>query len=51
MLSKCRGRNGEICVLQIDATVLDEHGVIIADQERCKWLEALLARGWWAQCY
>src|SRR5215510_9598227 len=24
MLSKCRGRNGEICVLQVNAAVLDE---------------------------
>lgn len=32
MLSKCRGRNGEICVLQIDATVLDEDGVIVTDR-------------------
>jgi ssDNA thymidine ADP-ribosyltransferase, DarT len=32
MLSKCRGRNNEICVLQIDASVLDLPGVIIADR-------------------
>jgi hypothetical protein len=32
MLSKCRGRNNEICVLQIDARVLDLPGVIIADR-------------------
>lgn len=32
MLSKCRERNDEICVLRIDATVLDSPGVIIADR-------------------
>jgi hypothetical protein len=32
MLSKCRGRNNEICVLQIEASVLDLPGVIIADR-------------------
>ena len=32
MLSKCRQRNNEICVLQIDATVLTLPGVIIADR-------------------
>ncbi|HEV8720526.1 MAG TPA: DUF4433 domain-containing protein [Candidatus Binatia bacterium] len=32
MLSKCRGRNNEICVLQIDPGVLDIPGVIIANR-------------------
>ncbi len=32
MLSKCRGRNDEICVLRIAATVLDQPGVIVADR-------------------
>jgi ssDNA thymidine ADP-ribosyltransferase, DarT len=32
MLSKCRTRNAEICVLQIDPGVLDIPGVIIADR-------------------
>jgi hypothetical protein len=32
MLSRCRGRNSEICVLQIDATVLDLPEVIISDR-------------------
>src|SRR5262249_36157033 len=32
MLSKCRGRNGEICVLQVNAAVLDENGVIVTDR-------------------
>jgi hypothetical protein len=32
MLSKCRGRNNEICVLQIEPSVLDLTGVIIADR-------------------
>jgi len=32
MLSKCRGRNNEICVLQIDPGVLDVPGVIIANR-------------------
>jgi hypothetical protein len=32
MLSRCRGRNSEICVLQIRPTVLDLPGVIIADR-------------------
>jgi hypothetical protein len=32
MLSKCRDRNDEICVLRIDATVLDEPGVIVTDR-------------------
>lgn len=32
MLSKCRSRNDEICVLRIDPAVLDLSGVIIADR-------------------
>ena len=32
MLSRCRARNNEICVLQIDPGVLDISGVIIADR-------------------
>lgn len=32
MLSRCRARNHEICVLQIDPTALDLHGVIVADR-------------------
>ena len=32
MLSRCRARNNEICVLQIDPIVLDISGVIIADR-------------------
>jgi hypothetical protein len=32
MLSRCRGRNNEICVLQISPSVLDVPGVIIADR-------------------
>jgi hypothetical protein len=32
MLSRCRGRNNEICVLEIDPSVLDLPGVIIADR-------------------
>ncbi len=32
MLSRRRDRNNEICILRIDATVLDLPGVIIADQ-------------------
>jgi len=32
MLSRCRARNNEICVLQIDAGVLDVPGVIIANR-------------------
>jgi ssDNA thymidine ADP-ribosyltransferase, DarT len=32
MLSKCRTRNDEICVLQIEPGVLDTPGVIIADR-------------------
>jgi hypothetical protein len=32
MLSKCRGRNNEICVLQIHRNVLDIPGVIVADR-------------------
>src|SRR5262249_41013857 len=28
----CRGRNGEICVLQVNAAVLDENGVIVTDR-------------------
>ena len=32
MLSKCRGRNDEICVLRIAATVLDQPGVIVTDR-------------------
>jgi len=32
MLSRCRARNNEICVLQIDPNVLDIPGVIITDR-------------------
>ena len=32
MLSRCRVRNNEICVLQIDSGVLDVRGVIIANR-------------------
>lgn len=32
MLSRCRARNNEICVLQISAVVLDLPGVIISDR-------------------
>lgn len=32
MLSKRRSQNDEICVLHIDATILDLHGVIISDR-------------------
>jgi len=32
MLSKCRRRNNEICVLHIDSTVLDQEGVILTDR-------------------
>jgi len=32
MLSKCRGRNAEICVLHIDPAVMDQAGVIITDR-------------------
>jgi ssDNA thymidine ADP-ribosyltransferase, DarT len=32
MLSRCRGRNNEICVLQINPSVLDIRGVIIANR-------------------
>jgi len=32
MLSKCRGRNAEICVLRVDAVVLDQPGVIVTDR-------------------
>jgi len=32
MLSKCRGRNAEICVLHIDSAVIDQAGVIITDR-------------------
>ncbi|MBI4194842.1 MAG: DUF4433 domain-containing protein [Betaproteobacteria bacterium] len=32
MLSKCRARNDEICVLQIDAAALDLQGVIVTDR-------------------
>ena len=32
MLSRCRGRNGEICVLQINPSVLDIPEAIIADR-------------------
>jgi len=32
MLSKCRGRNAEICVLHIDPAVLDQAGVIVTDR-------------------
>src|SRR6266496_1115447 len=32
MLSKCRARNTEICVLRVDPTVLDMPGVIVTDR-------------------
>ena len=32
MLSRCRGRNNEICVLHIDPAVLDLVGVIVTDR-------------------
>ena len=32
MLSKCRGRNAEICVLHIDPAVMDQAGVIVTDR-------------------
>ena len=32
MLSKCRGRNAEICVLHIDPALLDQAGVIVTDR-------------------
>ena len=32
MLSKCRGRNADICVLHIDPAVLDQAGVIVTDR-------------------
>ena len=31
MLSKCRARNAEICVLHVDPAVLDQAGVIVTD--------------------
>ena len=32
MLSRCRGRNNEICVLHVDPAVLDQEGVIVTDR-------------------
>lgn len=32
MLSRCRARNSEICVLQIDALVMDQADVIVTDR-------------------
>jgi len=32
MLSRCRGRNNGICVLQIDPVVMDQPGVIVTDR-------------------
>jgi len=32
MLSRCRGRNNEICVLHTDPAVLDQAGVIVTDR-------------------
>ncbi len=32
MLSRCRGRNNEICILHIDPAVLDQQGVIVTDR-------------------
>ncbi|MBI2998769.1 MAG: DUF4433 domain-containing protein [Deltaproteobacteria bacterium] len=32
MLSKCRGRNAEICVLHIDPAILSQAGVIVTDR-------------------
>jgi len=39
MLSKCRAKNDEICILRIDESVLDLPAVIIADQNAAsKWV-------------
>ena len=39
MLSKCRAKNNEICILGVDEFVLDLPGVIIADQNAAsKWV-------------
>lgn len=39
MLSKCRAKNDEICILRIGKSVLDLPGVIIADQNAAsKWV-------------
>jgi hypothetical protein len=32
MLSKCRARNDEICVLKIDPRVIDQTGVVVSDR-------------------
>lgn len=32
MLSRCRARNAEICVLRVEASVLDQAGVIVTDR-------------------
>ena len=32
MLSRCRARNAEICVVRVDACVLDQAGVIVTDR-------------------
>lgn len=32
MLSRCRARNAEICVVRVDAGVLDQAGVIVTDR-------------------
>src|SRR5262249_8978985 len=36
MLSKCRARNGEICVLRIDSAALDVAGVVITDRNAAR---------------
>jgi len=36
MLSKCRARNNDICVLQIDSTALDIDGVIVTDRNAAR---------------
>ena len=36
MLSKCRARNNDICVLQIDSTALDFDGVIVTDRNAAR---------------
>jgi hypothetical protein len=36
MLSKCRARNNDICVLQIDSAALDLDGVIVTDRNAAR---------------
>jgi hypothetical protein len=39
MLSKCRAKNDEICILRVDESVMDLPGVIMADQNAAsKWV-------------